>query len=98
MITYLHGITLTGRNQLNLFTPKQSVRLAVDSINSMDSKPVENTIRGKLTAALNPVHLNIINESYMHNVPKGSETHFKVVLVSKEFENKSLLQVGFLIC
>ncbi|KAK6635675.1 hypothetical protein RUM44_000929 [Polyplax serrata] len=58
----------------------------------MDSKPVENTIRGKLTAALNPVHLNIINESYMHNVPKGSETHFKVVLVSKEFENKSLLQ------
>ena len=27
----------------------------------------------------------MINESYMHNVPKGSETHFKVVVVSPEF-------------
>ena len=27
----------------------------------------------------------VINESYMHNVPKGSETHFKVVVVSPEF-------------
>lgn len=26
---------------------------------------------------LSPVHLEIVNESYMHNVPKGSETHFK---------------------
>ena len=31
-----------------------------------------------------PVH-QVINESYMHNVPKGSETHFKVVVVSPEF-------------
>ena len=27
----------------------------------------------------------VINESYMHNVPKGSETHFKVVVVSEQF-------------
>lgn len=26
---------------------------------------------------LSPVHLEVVNESYMHNVPKGSETHFK---------------------
>ena len=28
----------------------------------------------------------------MHNVPKNSETHFKVVVVSKEFEAMSLIQ------
>jgi len=28
----------------------------------------------------------------MHNVPKNSETHFKVIIVSKEFESMSLIQ------
>ncbi|RHY30878.1 hypothetical protein DYB32_003948 [Aphanomyces invadans] len=28
----------------------------------------------------------------MHNVPKGSETHFKVVVVSAAFEGKPLIQ------
>ena len=27
----------------------------------------------------------------MHNVPKNSETHFKVVVVSKEFEGQNLV-------
>jgi len=39
--------------------------------------PVENSIRNKLSQHFNPNHLEIINESYMHNVPKGSETHWK---------------------
>ncbi|TGZ50222.1 Uncharacterized protein DBV15_02071 [Temnothorax longispinosus] len=41
------------------------------------NRPVENSIRGKLEAALKPLHCDVINESYMHNVPKNSETHFK---------------------
>ena len=40
--------------------------------------PVAESIEQKLTANLVPAHLEIINESYMHSVPKGSETHFKV--------------------
>lgn len=32
-----------------------------------------------------------MNESHMHNVPPGSETHFKVILVSDAFEGKPLL-------
>lgn len=32
------------------------------------------------------------NESYMHSVPKGSETHFRVTVVSAAFEGKSLVQ------
>ena len=55
--------------------------------------PIENSIKEKLSADLNPLHLDIINESYMHNVPRGSETHFKVVVVSDKFEKLSLLQV-----
>ena len=35
--------------------------------------------------------LEVANESGQHNVPANSETHFKVVMVSADFEGKSLL-------
>jgi len=57
-----------------------------------DEKPVETAIRTKLTDALKPLHLDVINESYMHNVPKGTESHFKVVIVSSAFEDVKRLQ------
>lgn len=49
---------------------------------------VQETIIQKLNQAFTPDHLDVINESSMHNVPEGSESHFKVVLVSAEFEGK----------
>ena len=56
------------------------------------SGPVEIRIKAKLKDAFQPVtHLQVLNESYMHNVPKGSETHFKVVVVSDKFENQNLV-------
>lgn len=42
-----------------------------------------------LSRALSPLHLEIENESFMHSVPPGSETHFKVLVVSAAFEGKS---------
>ena len=48
---------------------------------------IETKLRDKLAPALLEVH----NESGMHNVPKGSETHFKVVIVSTVFEGKPSL-------
>ena len=51
----------------------------------------QETIQQKLQAAFSPMHLEVINESDNHNVPKGSESHFKVVLVSQAFEGESLL-------
>jgi BolA protein len=42
-------------------------------------------IRDKLSAALSPSLLEVHNESSMHNVPAGSQTHFKVVVVSPAF-------------
>ena len=38
--------------------------------------------------AFEPVHIELVNESYMHSVPPGSESHFKLVLVSNHFDGK----------
>ncbi len=44
--------------------------------------PVAECMERKLTESFGPSHLEILNESYMHSVPKGSETHFKVLAFS----------------
>ena len=54
--------------------------------------PVARRIYEKLVAAFAPQHLDVVNESYMHNVPNGSETHFKVVVVTDHFDDKPLIQ------
>ncbi|XP_076868696.1 bolA-like protein 1 [Brachyhypopomus gauderio] len=55
-------------------------------------RPVEASIRTKLSQALHPDHLEVLNESHMHAVPPGSESHFRVLVVSARFEGLSLLQ------
>ncbi|WP_117235209.1 BolA family protein [Vibrio maerlii] len=52
---------------------------------------LQQSIESKLETGLLPSHLEVINESYMHNVPAGSESHFKVIVVSDAFEGKRLL-------
>jgi BolA protein len=52
---------------------------------------MKQRIEGKLGEALAPVHLEVINESAMHAVPPGSETHFKVLVVSPAFEGLGLV-------
>ena len=52
---------------------------------------VEADIRTKLLAAFDPVHLEVANESHMHDVPPGSESHFKLVIASRRFEGRRLL-------
>lgn len=49
---------------------------------------IQQQIEAKLQQALPVAHLEVINESHMHSVPPGSETHFKVVLVSSDFDGK----------
>lgn len=53
-----------------------------------ESKPVQTAIEVKLNATFQPAMLEVVNESYMHSVPLGSETHFKVVVVSDQFAGK----------
>lgn len=47
---------------------------------------VHETIQHKLSEAFDPSHLHVDNESHMHSVAPGSETHFKVLVVSPAFE------------
>ncbi len=50
---------------------------------------IHERIEQKLKAAFAPSHLEVENESHAHSVPKGSETHFKVVVVSDHFTSLS---------
>ena len=52
---------------------------------------VQANIEIKLMAGLEPRHLDVVNESYKHAVPPGSESHFKVVIVADAFEGKRLV-------
>ncbi|XP_061461804.1 bolA-like protein 1 isoform X2 [Rhineura floridana] len=70
--------------------PSLSAGYSVLSGSSME-KPVEASIRAKLKDALEPIHLEIIDDSHMHDVPRGSETHFRVVVASRRFEGLSLI-------
>ena len=54
--------------------------------------PVSASIRQKLTEEFEPTHLEVINESHMHNVPRNSETHFKVVVVSSKFDSLTMIK------
>jgi stress-induced morphogen len=47
---------------------------------------VQNRIEEKLRVELSPSLLIVENESKKHSVPPGSETHFKVTVVSSAFE------------
>ena len=38
---------------------------------------IREQIEEKLRAAFEPVFLEVVDESYRHNVPAGSESHFK---------------------
>jgi stress-induced morphogen len=51
--------------------------------------PVESAIRQKILdsfSSSSSIHLDVVNESHKHNVPKGSESHFNVLVVSDAFE------------
>ncbi|EED34570.1 BolA family protein [Luminiphilus syltensis NOR5-1B] len=47
---------------------------------------IQEQIERSLSEGLSVSRLDIVNESFMHNVPEGSESHFKVTVVSKDFE------------
>jgi len=54
--------------------------------------PVGAMVGAKLTEEFRPSELQVVNESHMHNVPRGAETHFKVLVVSPAFQGLPLIQ------
>ena len=53
---------------------------------------IETAIRDKLQQGFVFELLDVVNESHQHSVPKDSETHFRLLVVSPEFEGVSRLQ------
>ena len=58
----------------------------------MTERLIEKKIINSLNRNFKLASLKIVNESSMHNVPEGSESHFKIVIVSDNFIKKSLIQ------
>ncbi len=54
--------------------------------------PVERAVTDKLNGHFAAQFLQVTNESYMHSVPEGSESHFKLVIVSDQFDGQRLVQ------
>ena len=46
----------------------------------------KETIEQKLREAFSPLHLEVADESHMHSVPEGAQSHFKVTVVSERFD------------
>ncbi len=55
----------------------------------MSATPIRDAIHDELVRSFAPTVLEVINESHNHAVPRGSETHFKVVVVSEGFAGQS---------
>ena len=51
----------------------------------------QSRIQAKIQEAFAPVHLEVSDESFMHSVPPGAESHFKVLVVSERFEGQGLV-------
>jgi len=58
----------------------------------MSNTSIQQNITLKLNSQYQPVHLEVINESDNHNVPAGSESHFKVIIVCDTFNDTTLIQ------
>ncbi len=53
---------------------------------------VQQEITQQLENTFLPTHLDVVNESHMHNVAPGSESHFKVTIVSEQFDGLMLIK------
>jgi BolA protein len=49
-------------------------------------------IEESLKRTLDPLHLEVTDESHMHSVPAGSESHFKILVVSESFSDQPLVR------
>jgi BolA protein len=53
---------------------------------------MQSLIEQKLASEYETEYLQVENESHMHNVAPGSESHFKVTIVSDSFREQMLIK------
>ncbi|MBF0265435.1 MAG: BolA/IbaG family iron-sulfur metabolism protein [Gammaproteobacteria bacterium] len=52
---------------------------------------MQTEITKKLENEFEPSFLKVEDETHMHNVPAGSQSHFKIIVVSERFDGESLI-------
>lgn len=72
---------------------RKNISISLFELNSMlkyfsRKERMEKTLMEKF----NPTKLEIVNDSNSHSVKEGSETHFRVYIVSEGFKNKTKVQ------
>lgn len=78
-------------NTQRIILRSYTMSTSVSSIESSGESVVLPNVAEKLSSLIHqhcaPVeYLDIINESYMHSVPKNAQTHFKILVVSPVFQ------------
>jgi len=48
-------------------------------------------IEAAVNGTFHPLHLEVVDESRMHSVPEGAESHFKLLVVSEQFAGQGLV-------
>lgn len=54
----------------------------------MRAQRIENLLNTEFA----PIHISVENESHNHSVPKNSETHFKLIVVSDKFQGQTRIE------
>ena len=52
----------------------------------------QQSIERKLRSAFSPTYFELINESHMHNVAEGAQSHFKLIICSDSFSGLSKIK------
>ena len=53
---------------------------------------MQQTLETRLQQAFKPTYLKVENETHMHNVPPDAESHWKVTIVSEDFNGLMLIK------
>jgi BolA protein len=48
-------------------------------------------IEETLIKTFDPMHIEVVDESHMHSVPAGAESHFRILVVSESFTDQPLV-------
>ncbi|KAL7079674.1 hypothetical protein ACQ4LE_001110 [Meloidogyne hapla] len=69
-----------------------TAKMMYSTIDNALHGPITSTLKNKLTEFFKPQHIQVECESQFHNVPKGTEKHFRVQICSDKFEGLTQIQ------
>lgn len=58
----------------------------------MDLENYSEYLHKKLSAQFAIAYCEVMNESHKHHVPRGSASHFKIIIVTEDFVGKKRLE------